>query len=182
MADSIEIVFQRGAFDTNSTMLTTKPFLVYSTGLVFFAIETILVIFYYSKADTKTPVFVGIVCVVINILLTWIFIQFLGYIGIALALVIQKAIKNIVLLLLLKHKIEFSTYRLWKVLMKILGAAIIFTLMALTGKFLFNNFADNSLLKVVALVVIFTFSGAIYMAILYFSKAIKTGKSVISNA
>jgi len=55
----IEIIFQRGAFNANSTKLTAMPFMIYSIGLVFFAIETILVVFYYSSADTKTPVFFG---------------------------------------------------------------------------------------------------------------------------
>lgn len=178
----IEIIFQRGAFDANSTLLTTKPFLIYSTGLVFCAIETILVIFYYSKADTKTPVFVGIGCVVISILLTWVFIQFLGYIGIALAFVIQKTLKNIVLLFLLKHKIDFSTSWLWKILVKIFIGAAFFTFMSLIGKYLFNNITNSFLLKLGALTVIFSFSCLIYVAVLYFLEVIKTGESVRNNA
>ena len=178
----IEIIFQRGAFDEGSTLLTSKPFLIYSTGLVFFAIETILVIFYYSKADTKTPIFVGILCVIINIILTWIFIQFLGYFGIALAFVIQKVLKNIVLLILLKHKIEFLPSRLWNNSLKILPATIIFTIITFIGKYLFINLADKLLLKMATLVIIFTLSSAIYLAILYFLKVINTGYSIKNNA
>lgn len=100
----IEAIFQRGAFDASSTILTAKSLSIYSIGLLFFAIETILVVFYFANADTKTPVFVGMACVVLHILLTYIFIQFIGYIGIALAYVIQKVVKNITLLLLLKGK------------------------------------------------------------------------------
>ncbi len=178
----IEIIFQRGAFDTGSTLLTSKPFLVYSTGLVFFAIETILVIFYYSKADTKTPIFVGIICVTINILLTWIFIQFMGYMGIALAYVIQKSIKNVILLYFLKRKIDINTSGLRNTILKILTASFIFTCMALTGRFLFNNIPDSLLLKTGALGIIFMFSVVAYMVVLYLTKATNAGKIFKNNA
>jgi murein biosynthesis integral membrane protein MurJ len=178
----IEIIFQRGAFDVHSTMLTAKPFLVYSTGLVFFAIETILVIFYYSRADTKTPVFVGMFCVAINILLTWLFIQFMGYIGIALAFVIQKSIKNMILLFLLKRKIDFLSSGLWNILVRIFTSAIIFTFIVLLGRFLYHNLADNLLFKIGALAVIFTLSGAVYLAVLYFMKVLNMDKIIKSNA
>ncbi len=178
----IEIIFQRGAFDVSSTLLTAKPFLVYSTGLVFFAIETILVIFYYSNGDTKTPVFVGVVCVAINILLTWIFIQFMGYIGIALAFVIQKCIKNLILLFLLKRKIDFQSKQVWNTLMKILLASFIFTGITLTGRFLFHYLPDNLLLKVGMLGTIFLLSSVAYTILLYFFRVVNLRKPFKNNA
>jgi putative peptidoglycan lipid II flippase len=177
----IEIVFQRGAFDAGSTALTAKPFQVYSTGLIFFAIETILVIFYYSIADTKTPVFVGIICVIINIMLTWLFIQFMGYTGIALAFVIQKGIKNIVLLLLLKRKIVIAVNRVWGVLINILIASMIFTFITIIIKSLFNNLADSLFMKMVLLAGIFTISGMVYLAVLYFTNVLNIGEKIKQN-
>jgi len=178
----IEIIFQRGAFNEASTLLTAKPFLIYSTGLVFFAIETILVIFFYSKADTKTPVFVGIMCVCINIILTWIFIQFIGYSGIALAFVIQKGIKNIVLLFLLKRKIDFLPSGLWEVLVKILSSTIMFTIMALFGRYLYNAVSENFILQLGVLGVVFTLSGMVYLLMLYITKVLNTDKSIKNNS
>jgi len=169
----IEIIFQRGAFDANSTLLTSSPFMIYSTGLVFFAIETILVIFYYSKADTRTPVFVGIGCVVINIILTWIFIQYMGYVGIALAFVLQKALKNTILLLLLKRRIDFRPSGIWSNLSKVLVASLLFLLMVLLGKYFFHAVIGNIIFKMAVLGVIFVLSGLVYMGALYILKAIK---------
>lgn len=102
----VELIFKRGAFDQNSVILTYKPLLIYSFGLVFFAIEAILVIYYFSQADTKTPVIIGIVCVCLNIVLTWVLIKKIGYLGIPLAYVIQKGIKNIWLLILKKEDLK----------------------------------------------------------------------------
>jgi murein biosynthesis integral membrane protein MurJ len=105
----IELIFKRGAFDAQSVLLTYKPFLIYTLGLLFFAIETVVVVYYFSLGDTKTPVIVGIVCVCINIVLTWLFIKYIGYLGIPLAYVIQKVIKNLWLLILKRNDFKVLT-------------------------------------------------------------------------
>lgn len=100
----IRLIFERGAFDVNSTILTSKPMAIYAIGLIFLAIETIVVIFYYGNADMKTPIVTGIVCVILNITLTMLLIGPLGYIAIPLAFIIQKTVKNIALLLILQWR------------------------------------------------------------------------------
>jgi len=164
----VEIIFQRGAFNAESTLLTSKPLMVYSVGMVFFAIETILVIFYYSNADTKTPVFVGMVCVVLNILLTWFFIQIIGYIGIALAFVIQKAVKNLILLYWLKNKITYKLKSVLIVFFKIVITSAVFLILITVAKtFVFYEFNESLIGKIGFLTLTFVFAGSIYLFILY---------------
>lgn len=171
----IEVIFQRGAFDANSTLLTAKPFLVYSIGLVFFAIETILVIFYYSSADTKTPVFVGMGCVVINIILTWFFVRSIGYVGIALAFVIQKIIKNLLLLFLLKNKIDFSLGMVGISILKIFFSAVLMAVVVLLGKYFFRDFLSSNLpVKLGILVLISVISSILYFGVLHLFKILRT--------
>ncbi len=169
----IEIIFQRGAFNVDSTIITAKPFLVYSIGLVFFAIETILVIFYYSIADIRTPVFVGMICVVINILLTYLFIQIFSYLGVALAFVIQKIIKNLILLFLLRSKFNIASSQVLIFLRKILIPSILFGCITFIGKLLYNNISDSFLMKVLALGICFVLPFIVYMIIINYSKVIK---------
>jgi murein biosynthesis integral membrane protein MurJ len=102
----IRLIFQRGAFDAASTLLTARPLAVYSLGMPAFAIETVLVIAFFALSDTKTPVFTGIACVIINIAVTWILIQTIGYSGIAWGFVASKSLKVIFLLYLLKNKFQ----------------------------------------------------------------------------
>ncbi len=142
----VEIIFQHGAFDRNSTLLTSKPLMVYSLGMVFFAIETILVIFYYTNADAKTPVFVGIGCVLLHIVLTWIFIGWIGYIGIAIAFVIQKTVKNLVLLSLLKNKITFDVKKIGSFLFKVAFSVSVFTLVIFFSRAFMDNWSNMGLL------------------------------------
>jgi murein biosynthesis integral membrane protein MurJ len=98
------LVFQHGAFDAESTLLTAEPLAVYALGMPAFAVETVLVVFYFSLADTKTPVFTGIGCVIVNIVITWILVQTIGHQGIAWGLVVSKTLKVTILLYLLKYK------------------------------------------------------------------------------
>ncbi len=171
----IEIILQRGAFNAHSTLLTAEPLAIYSLGLLFFAIETILVIFYYANGDTRTPVFVGIICIILNITLTWFFIQLIGYLGIALAYVIQKVVKNIILLLFLKKKIPYKNSIIISFLIKIIIPAIIFTLLILGSKVLISSYFDSKIiLKTIFLVMSFIVGSAIY---LYFIKILKLFKT-----
>lgn len=160
----IELIFQRGAFDADSTALTALPFMIYSFGLTFFAIETILVIFYYSSGDTKTPVFVGMACVVLNIALTWLFVKTIGYTGIALAFVIQKAVKNIVLLYLLKRKVRIEAYGLKRFLPKVAIALVAFGLIAWGGQLFLSGLLNKGLIMKAGLLAgVFVFASAVYL-------------------
>jgi putative peptidoglycan lipid II flippase len=169
----VAIVFQRGAFNADSTLLTSKPLMVYSLGMVFLAVETILVIFYYANADTKTPVFVGIACVVLHILLSWIFISMIGYIGIALAYVIQKTIKNIALLLLLKRKVMYNIPAAFIFLIKVSIAAF-FLVLIITGLKLALNqyFTSGLILKMISLTLTFIVGVAGYISCLFAFKVL----------
>jgi putative peptidoglycan lipid II flippase len=169
----ISILLQRGAFGAHSTLLTAQPLAIYSTGLLFFAIETVLVIFYYANADTKTPVFIGIGCVIVNIMLTWLFIHIIGYIGIALAYVIQKVLKTTILIWLLKRKFQFNFKRLLPFVSKMLVSGMGFAMVILILKFHFYHNGMGLLGKVVTSVGAFVAGGIVYLAMLYFAGEMK---------
>jgi len=101
-----QLIFQRGAFDAQSTTLTASSLAVYAIGMPAFAIETVLVVFYFSLSDTKTPVLIGIICVIVNIIITWILVKSFAHLGIAWGLVISKTLKVVILLYLLKYKFK----------------------------------------------------------------------------
>lgn len=171
----IEIIFQRGAFNVESTLLTSKPLMIYSLGLVFFAIETILVIFYYANADTKTPVFVGMICVVLHVLLSFILIQIMGYVGIALSFVVQKAIKNLILLWFVKQKITYKLPDVWPFFTKVLLSFTIFIVIIVIGKTLLDNYSVHKLVKKVGIMVLsLSMGGYLYFYVLQKAGLLKT--------
>jgi murein biosynthesis integral membrane protein MurJ len=123
--EMVDVVFKRGAFNEYSVLLTALPLKYYAIGLVFFAIETVLVVFYFANANTKAPIFIGILCVIEKIALTYIFIPWMGYAGIALAHVISKATKNIILLALLKRETGISLSGLFPLVYKVALATVL---------------------------------------------------------
>jgi peptidoglycan biosynthesis protein MviN/MurJ (putative lipid II flippase) len=136
--------------------------------MVFFAIETILVVFYFANANTKLPIFVGIICVVENIILTYLFINLMGYTGIALAGVISKATKNIVLLILLKREVAIDYRAVGRFFYKVALACIAAALVIVSFRNFFPMGADASLLrKLVSLGAAFAAGAVVYTGSLF---------------
>jgi len=102
----IKFLFERGQFQHNSTIGTSLAFLIYASGFVILSTETLLVHTFYASSNTKTPVKTGIFSNCLSILLALIFLKPLGFIGIALAFVISKTIKVIILSALLAKKLK----------------------------------------------------------------------------
>jgi putative peptidoglycan lipid II flippase len=88
----IHIVFQHGAFDAYSTRITSQVMLYAALGLPFFGASRILVSAYYALQDTKTPVKIATVCLLINVALNGILMFPMKIGGIALASSISGAV------------------------------------------------------------------------------------------
>ncbi|MBO3443033.1 murein biosynthesis integral membrane protein MurJ [Clostridium sp. CCUG 7971] len=100
----VRILFQRKAFDAESTYMTYTALRFYSLGLVAMGVRDILTRVFYSLSDTKTPMINGSIALVINIILNLILIKPLGYIGIAISTSIASIITIILLFISLKKK------------------------------------------------------------------------------
>jgi len=72
----IRVLFQHGQFVAESTKLTARALLYYSIGLPALASVKLVVPAFYSTGDTKTPVVVASISLVINIVLNIIFLGF----------------------------------------------------------------------------------------------------------
>ena len=72
----IRVLFQHGQFDAASTRLTARALLYYAMGLPALASVKLIVPAFYSTRDTKTPVIVGSMSLVLNIVLNIVFLQF----------------------------------------------------------------------------------------------------------
>lgn len=110
----IELIYQRGAFKRQSTILTARAFMIYSIAIVFLAIEAITVVYYFAKGNTRMPILVGMVCVIINLLVAYFLIPKFGYLSIAIGFVVSKIIKNLYLIFDLYRRgdlyIPFKTF------------------------------------------------------------------------
>jgi putative peptidoglycan lipid II flippase len=81
----VALLFQRGAFDMESTRQTAYALVFYSAGLWAFAAVRILVATFYSLQDTITPVIMALFSITANIVLGILLMGPLGHGGLALA-------------------------------------------------------------------------------------------------
>jgi putative peptidoglycan lipid II flippase len=72
----IRVLFQHGQFVAASTRLTARALLYYAVGLPALASVKLIVPAFYSAKDTKTPVIVAGISLVINIVLNVVFLKF----------------------------------------------------------------------------------------------------------
>lgn len=81
----VQIVYERGAFDTAATAMTSSAFLFYAAGLLFVSITDLLTKAYYSMSDMKTPMIFSGISVIINIVLSLLLVKPMAHSGLALA-------------------------------------------------------------------------------------------------
>jgi putative peptidoglycan lipid II flippase len=73
----IRVLFQHGQFVASSTQLTARSLLFYAVGLPALASVKLIVPAFYSTHDTRTPVTVASMSMVLNIVLNILFLRYL---------------------------------------------------------------------------------------------------------
>ncbi len=101
----IKILFARGAFSLQAVQATANALVGYGMGLPAFSCVRSMVSAFYSLEDTKTPVKIAFVCMLINITLGYALMQRLNHVGLALAVSISSWINVLLLNFYLRKKI-----------------------------------------------------------------------------
>jgi putative peptidoglycan lipid II flippase len=113
-ASLIVVVFERGQWTTESTQATAWALAFYATGMAGFALLEVLSRAFYALSDTWTPVKVGTASMIANIILSVVFIQFIGdwnslargpFAGLALANALTTNLEALTLWWLLRRRI-----------------------------------------------------------------------------
>ena len=81
----IKVLFERGEFTINETKQTSVAFLAYSLGIPAFIMMKSCQPAFLATGNTKTPMYIGIILLILNIILSFILMIFLNHAGIALA-------------------------------------------------------------------------------------------------
>jgi len=100
----VRLLFQRGQFNANSTLITSSALVYYSTGALFFALNYVILRIYYSVQDSKTPMKVYTAALVINIVVGLVLRRSLLIGGVALARSLSDLAAFILLVALLVKK------------------------------------------------------------------------------
>jgi putative peptidoglycan lipid II flippase len=81
----VSFLFERGHFDAENSYQVAKVLTALAFGLPAFVMIKIFTPRYFAEYDTSTPVRISFVCIVVNIILSLSLIQFISYLGIAVA-------------------------------------------------------------------------------------------------
>ena len=101
--DLISTIFYRGAFTASDVINSSYSLMAFSFGLPFFMLMKVLTPAFFARKDTKTPMYVALISLIINAVLNYYlaFILNYGHVGIAvgssIAAIISVCILEIVL-------------------------------------------------------------------------------------
>lgn len=121
----IKILFQRGSFDYYSAQITSSALFFYAFGLLFFGGIKILVAGFYALQDTRTPVVIASLALLVNLILNIILMFPLKVGGLALASSLSAGFNFSLLYLSLTKKVgRIITGDLYIYFLKIAGAGL----------------------------------------------------------
>ncbi len=101
----IQLVFQRGQFTGESTALVAAALSAYALGLIGHSGVEILARAFYALHDTKTPVLLGILSLIINLAMSLALINVLGVTGLALANTTAALIEMLLLVVVIRKRL-----------------------------------------------------------------------------
>ncbi len=101
----VRILLERGQFESASVDGTSRVLAIYALGLVTFALEGFLVLCFCAMENTRTPVVLGVLFVVVDIGIAFLLLPYFQSSAIAAAHVIAKTGKVFLLGYLLRKKL-----------------------------------------------------------------------------
>ena len=169
----ISALFGYGSFNENSVNKSSLALYYFALGLPAFALIKVFSSFFFANHDTKTPFYISLVSVILNISISVYYFSEIGFIIIPISTTISSWFNSFLLFLFLKNRQLFSFNQIFFIkLIKIIFASI---LMGLFFNFLLNFFqnglAFNQGIKSLYLVLSVILGLLFYLIVCYFIKA-----------
>ncbi|MBI4433025.1 MAG: murein biosynthesis integral membrane protein MurJ [Candidatus Omnitrophica bacterium] len=101
----VRIIFEHGRFDAHSTSITSSALFFYAFGLLSCCFVKIFANAFYAMQDTRTPVKIMAVAVLMNVVLSLLFMRSLGIGGLTLASTLSATANAVLLYHALRKKI-----------------------------------------------------------------------------
>lgn len=102
----IEILLERGSFDSRATEMTSGIFWAYSLGIIAIGFREVTLRAFYSYGDTKTPTYIMIIGSIANVILSYVFIKWYGLTGLGLSSSISFIITALITIVALKKNLS----------------------------------------------------------------------------
>ena len=172
----INALFGYGSFSEENVRMTSLALKYFGYGIPAFALIKILSNFFFARNNTKTPFYISIFIVLLNVFISLAFFDKVGFVIIPVATSISTWAGVIIYIYLLIQK----NYLFYKENLKtnILKISLCSILMSFVLIFLLNNFAGyleySYKFKVVYLFLIVSFAASVYLITCYLAGILKT--------
>jgi len=171
----VHILFERGAFTQDDTLYTSNVLGYFALGLPAYVLIKVLIVCFFAREDTKTPLYISIVSVITNIILSLLLISTMREMGIALATAISAWVNAIILFIILINKKTLNLNRQFlsniiKLLICLLG--LIFIIQYLENFFFANLYLLDIMNNTFYLVLTIIITAAIYGILIFILKII----------
>tara|TARA_B100000795_G_scaffold243190_1_gene206903 strand:+ start:278 stop:1807 length:1530 start_codon:yes stop_codon:yes gene_type:complete len=171
----ISALFGYGSFNQASVFNSGKALYYFSLGLPAFSLIKVFSTFFFANHDTKTPFYISLMSVILNIFISIYYFSEIGFIIIPIATTISSWFNAFLLFIFLKNRSLFSFNRIFAIrFIKIIISSI---LMGIFFNFLIILFQDelefNQNLKSFYLIISVVLGLLFYLFVSYFIKAFK---------
>ena len=171
----ISALFGYGSFSDEAVINSSRALFYFGLGLPAFSLIKVFSSFFFANQDTKTPFYISLISVLLNVIISVYYFKTIGFIIIPIATTISSWFNSIILLIYLKRKNLFNFNQIFYArVIKIIFASII---MALFFKFLISIFEIqlnyDYYFKSFYLILCVLLSLIFYLMISFFIKAFK---------
>jgi len=155
----IQILFERGAFVAEDTFYTAKVLSYFALGLPAYIIIKVLVSCFFAREDTKTPLYISIVSVITNVVLSLLLIGSMREMGIAVATAISAWVNALLLHLFLaiRNHMKFDDLLVRNSIKILLSSFLLFLGIYVLNRLFFTHISGNSVILNSALLLLMIF-------------------------
>lgn len=169
----VTVIYGRGAFGEESILMTSDVLVYYAPMLIGIGITDVFNRAFYSLQDTKTPVILSSLSMIVDIVLNFLLSSVMGLSGLALSSSVGRAVNAFLLVWVLRKKIGLMGLRnISKKIIYIIISSIIMGMIASK----MNDFLVPVFPKVAALLITVFIAAMIYFALLAIFKVISLRK------
>ncbi len=165
----INALFGYGSFTNSDVIMTAKALKYFGYGIPAFALIKVLSNFYFARDNTKTPFYLSLFSVILNVAISLLFFKKIGFIIIPLATSISTWLAVILYLFLLgKSKFLFFENLPINNLLKIIFSTFIMSFVLYYGlSFFEDKLAYDNIYKSIYLVFMISLVATIYLITCY---------------
>jgi len=168
-------LFGYGSFDSEAVFNSAKALYYFGLGLPAFALIKVFSTFFFANNDTKTPFYISLISVILNVVISVYYFKAIGFIIIPIATSISSWFNSVVLFIYLKNRGLFQFNKIFLVrFIKIIIASIFMGLFFEYLILIFENQLDyDYYLKSFYLILSVLLCLAFYLLISYCINAFK---------